>query len=111
MFQYNIYTSVAVSALKNAVGDANAASDYLLEMRQEREARQSAQRVQTSIEEAVTIDKDDDGISSQLVAEPLFIVALLPLGFLEECAPLLFSFDEGLCFRLSVQVSLHPPDT
>ena len=55
--------SVAVSALEKAGGDANAASNYLLEMRQESDARQSAQRVQTSIEAAVTIyiDKDDDG--------------------------------------------------
>ena len=53
--------SVAVSALENAGGDANAASDYLLEMRQESDAHQSAQRVQTSIEEAVTIDKNGDG--------------------------------------------------
>jgi len=47
--------SVAVSALEKAGGDANAASNYLLEMRQESDARQSAQRVQTSIEAAVTI--------------------------------------------------------
>ena len=53
--------SVAVSALEIAGGDANAASDYLLQMRQESDAHQSAQRVQTSIEEAVTIDKDGDG--------------------------------------------------
>ena len=38
-----------------------AASDYLLEMRQESDAHQSAQRVQTGIEEAVTIDKNGDG--------------------------------------------------
>ena len=49
--------SVAVSALEIAGGDANAASDYLLQMRQESDAHQSAQRVQLGIEEAVTIDK------------------------------------------------------
>ena len=53
--------SVAVSALEKAGGDANAASDYLLDMRQESDAHQSAQRVQTGIEEAVTIDKNGDG--------------------------------------------------
>ena len=44
--------SVAVSTLiDEAGGDANAASDYLLEMRQKSEARrQSAQRVQTSMQ-------------------------------------------------------------
>ena len=53
--------SVAVSALERVGGDANAASDYLLDMRQESDAHQSAQRVQTGIEEAVTIDKNGDG--------------------------------------------------
>ena len=57
-----VEASVAVSALEKAGGDANAASDYLLEMRQESDAHQmSAQRVQMSIEEAVTIYKDGDG--------------------------------------------------
>lgn len=56
----DVDTPVAVSALEEAGGDANAASDYLLEARQKSEARQSAQRAQASIEEAA-IDKGDGG--------------------------------------------------
>lgn len=45
-------TPVAVSALKETGGDANAASDNLLEAHQKSEARERAQRAQKSIEEA-----------------------------------------------------------